>query len=80
MPPVKVVNRIKKFSLTAIFLMTIFSLSSIINLLFGVNLTSFTLIIGIVAFFIVRKAEKTEGNVDALEIKRIPQAFKQKSI
>ena len=80
MPLVKVVNKMKKGSLTAIFLMTLFSLSSIINLLFGVNLTSFTLIIGIVMFFIVRKAEKTEGNVDALEIKRIPQAFKQKNI
>lgn len=80
MPLGKVVNKMKKLSLTAISLMTLFSLSSIINLLFGVNLTSFTLLIGIITFFIVRKAEKTEGNVGALEIKRIPQAFKQKSI
>lgn len=80
MPLRKVGNKMKKFSLTAIVLMSFFSLSSIINLLFGVNLTSITLIIGIVTFFIIRKKEKEEGNIDALEIKRIPQAFKQKSM
>lgn len=73
-------NRIKKFPLAAIFLMSLFALSSIINLLFGVNLTSITLIIGIAAFFIVQKTEKAEGNIDVMEIKNVPQALKEKSI
>ena len=70
---------ISKFTFISIILMVIFSLTNLIKIEFGgeiISLASLTLIIGIVAFFVTRKANKNEG----LNIKTISTSLKSKKI
>lgn len=67
-------NKIKRLSLIAIVLMTIFSFSGFLKLFNEnvVNLSSVTLLIGIVVYFITREPEEKE----AMGLKSIPGLFK----
>lgn len=68
---------INKFTFISIILMVIFSLTNLIKIEFDgeiINLVSLTLIIGIVAFFIIGKSTKNEG----LNIKTISKSLKNK--
>lgn len=68
-------NKIKKLSLVSLLLMTAFSLSGLFKIEINgdtVKLVSFTLVIGIVVFFITREPE----DKDAMSLKAIPQLLK----
>lgn len=67
-------NKIKRLSLIAIVFMTIFSFSGFLKLFNEniVNLSSVTLLIGIVVYFITREPEEK----DAMSLKSIPDLFK----
>lgn len=67
-------NKSKKISLIAIVFMTIFSFAGFLKLFNEniVNLSSITLLIGIVAYFITKEPEEK----DAMSLKTIPGLFK----
>lgn len=73
-------SKIRKTPLTAIIFMAIFSLSGLIVSQESVKLTSITLIIGIIVFFVTWKSEKAEGNGDGLDIKKVPKQLKDKTV
>lgn len=73
-------SKISKTPLIAIVFMAIFSVSGLIVPQNSVNLSSVTLIIGIIVFFITCKSEKTEGNGDGLDIKKVPKQLRDKTV
>ncbi|MCM1257955.1 MAG: CPBP family intramembrane metalloprotease [Roseburia sp.] len=73
-------SKISKTSLIAIVFMVIFSLSGLIVSQKSPSLSSVTLIIGIIVFFITWKTEKAEGNGDGLDLKKVPGQLKDKRV
>ena len=74
------VIKMKKLSLVAMAFMAFLSVFSIIVQQRLANLSSVTLIIGIIVFFITSKSEKAEGNGDGLDIKKVPGLLKDKTV
>ena len=74
------VINMKKLSLVAMAFMAFLSVFSIIVQQRLANLSSVTLIIGIIVFFITSKSEKAEGNGDGLDIKKVPGLLKDKTV
>ena len=72
-------SNIKKLPLSAMILMVVFSLAGIVSEE-AAKLAPLTLLIGIVVFFITWKAEKAAGNGDGLDIRRVPEALKDKRV
>lgn len=72
-------KKINKFAFVSIILMVIFSLTNLVEIQFGgetVKLVSLTIIIGIVAFFVIEKSNKNKE----LNIKIVPTLLRNKKI
>lgn len=73
-------SKISKTPLIAIVFMAIFSVSGFIVPQKSPSLSSITLIIGIIVFFVTCKSEKTEDKGDGLDIKKVPKQLKDKTV
>lgn len=73
-------SKISKTSLIAIIFMVIFSVSGFIVSQTSPSLSSVTVAIGIIVFFVTFKSEKAEGNGDGLDIKKVPGQLKDKRV
>lgn len=73
-------SKISKTSLIAIIFMVIFSVSGFIAPQTSPSLSSVTVAIGIIVFFVTCKSEKAEGNGDGLDIKKVPGQLKDKRV
>lgn len=71
-------SKISKTSLIAIIFMIIFSVSGFIAPQTSPSLSSVTIVIGIIVFFVTCKSEKAEGN--GLDIKKVPGQLKDKRV
>lgn len=72
-------KNIRPLQKAALLLMALFSLSGFIPTP-TVQWSSITLAVGIVVFFITWKEEKAGGHGDGMDVKRIPQALKDKNV
>ena len=73
-------SKLSKTTLIAIVFMAIFSVIGTIVPPESINISSITLIIGIIVFFITYKSEKAEGSGDGLNIKKVPKQLKDKTV